>query len=540
MPRRPAGGGPGRLPASGEPERGELADGEPIMVEPAVTPALRIERSCALLAVAFSQGRRQGARLSSGERRGFGLNATRSIVNVPHPVVASGWTSRTLTCGVALQCAPSKDRIAGRSLHRLSTRELQALTIAEGEVALGWVSAHWPGLLPELRRLLPDLRITHGELDGPAIIERAMNLAESRNELSIHPLLGRLPLAVPSRRGLAASARRIYGRMPWTSPRKDTYRWYSMPVGGEGGVNDPNLPPPSRPEDEELEVRPDQRAGVPYPEWNAWTESFLPDHVAVLERRHEFSGRPRPPASPELRRWFQEHTHRAMVSRLEDGSDLDIDRYVAHHVATVSGQISEARVFRDLLPGTRDVTTALLLDGSSSLGTQQGRIFRLELACADALSQAMTLAREPHGIFVFNGDTRHRVEVRRLKDFTDPRFVIPSGLGLVTGGYTRLGAPLRHLTSRLLEQASQRRLLIVIGDGLVSDEGYEGRYAIADVAHAVQEAAEAGVTAYYIGVGPTRTDPLPDMFGPRRSRRIRRVEELPRVLAQVHRELVAV
>jgi nitric oxide reductase NorD protein len=44
---------------------------------------------------------------------------------------------------------------------------------------------------------------------------------------------------------------------------------------------------------------------------------------------------------------------------------------------------------------------------------------------------------------------------------------------------------------------------------------------------------------YYIGVGTTGVDPLPEVFGPRRSQRIRRVEELPRVLAHVHRELVA-
>jgi nitric oxide reductase activation protein len=78
-----------------------------------------------------------------------------------------------------------------------------------------------------------------------------------------------------------------------------------------------------------------------------------------------------------------------------------------------------------------------------------------------------------------------------------------------------------------------------MGDGLMSDEGYEGRYAWADVAHAVEEADEAGVSIYYIGVGSARVDPLPDVFGPRRSTRIRRVEELPRVLARVHRELVA-
>jgi nitric oxide reductase activation protein len=191
------------------------------------------------------------------------------------------------------------------------------------------------------------------------------------------------------------------------------------------------------------------------------------------------------------------------------------------------------------VPSSRDVTTAVLLDGSSSLGAHQGRIFQLELACADALSHAMTAARERHGVFVFTGNTRHRVEVRCLKDFSDTHVAVPSGAGLATAGYTRLGAPVRHLTARLLDQPSERRLLLIVGDGMISDEGYEGRYAWADVAHAVDEAADAGVSVYYLGVGPARVDPLPEVFGFRRSQRIRQVEELPRVLAHVHHQLVA-
>ena len=100
-----------------------------------------------------------------------------------------------------------------------------------------------------------------------------------------------------------------------------------------------------------------------------------------------------------------------MKNRLEDGSDLDVEQYVSHYIDLTTGEATEPRIFRDLLPSSRDVTTALLLDGSSSLGVHGGRIFELELACADALSQAMTLARERHGIFVFTGNTRHRVEV---------------------------------------------------------------------------------------------------------------------------------
>lgn len=501
--------------------------------------ALQTERSCALVAVALSGGKRQGVRLVSGEHRSFGTNEARTIVNVPLPAPEPDWTLRTLSCGIGLQCAPSKDLIAQRSIQHLTERELRALTLVEGRVAMGWLATHWPGMLPELLRRLPDVEPIADELDTEAILDQALALADSGRSLRTWPLLGRLSLPGGTPRGMAQTARRMWGRMPWTSRRQDAYRIYSVPVGGEGGVKNPNLPPPSRPEDDDLEIRPDRRAGVPYPEWNFWSERFLPDHVAVLEVSHTASAR-QPVAVPsDLRRYFEVRTQRVMRNGLDDGCDLDIDRYVEHFVDTRTGYSTEGRLFRDLVATHRDVTTCLLLDGSSSLGAHQGHIFRLEMQCADALSQAMTQAKERHGIFVFTGNTRHRVEVRCLKDFDDRHFVAPSAQGLVTAGYTRLGAPLRHLTSRLLQQPSERRLLIVIGDGLMSDEGYEGRYAWADVHHAVEEAEDAGVFVYYVGVGPTRVDPLPTVFGPHRSRRIRRIDELPEVLGHVHRELVA-
>ncbi|CAM4018777.1 MorD protein [Mycobacterium senriense] len=500
--------------------------------------AMALERSCAVTAVALSEQRREGVRLVTGERRGFGLNAGLTFVHMPYPL-PPGWTRRTLTCGVALQCSPSKERIAEYRLNKLAARELRALTLVEAGVALGWLASRWPGLLPDFQRLLPDLRAASGDMDGAEILSRAIALAASGQALTIHPLLGALPLAYTAPHGLTDKLRRSFGRMPWTTTQKRIPRPYSVPVGGDGGVRNPNLPPPSRPQDNDLDVTPEHRPGIPYPEWNMWTQRFMRDHVAVVERADSRQARRPVPVAVDVRRWFEEHTHRAMTNRLEDGSDLDVDQYVNHYIDLSTGEAKEPRVFRDLLPSSRDVTTALLLDGSSSLGVHGGRVFELELSCADALSRAMTQARERHGVFVFTGNTRHRVEVRCLKDFEDHRFVPPSGLGLSTRGYTRLGAPLRHLTSRLLAQASERRLLIVIGDGLISDEGYEGRYAWADAAHAVEEANEAGVSMYYVGVGPTRVDPLPEVFGPRRSQRIRRVEELPRVLAHVHRELVA-
>lgn len=509
------------------------------MSELSDTHAMAVERSCALTAVALSGQRRTGAHLVSGQHRGFGLSSLLDVVHVPYPTPVGDWTRRTLTCGVALQCSPSKDRITEYRIHELSGRELSALSLIEAGVALGWVSATWPGLLPELRRLLPDLDVSDADMDGKEMLNRAVELARSRQALSVHPIIGTLPRGYTAPQSLTDKLRRTLGRLPWTINQKRVPAPHSVPAGGEGGIKNPNLPPPSQPQDNDLDVTPDHRPGIPYPEWNAWTERFMPDHVAVLERAHQGTGGQPGAIAVDVRKWFEKNTHRAMKNRLEDGSDIDVDQYVGHYIDVTTGEAVEPRIFRELLPTSRDVTTALLLDGSSSLGVHGGSIFKLELACADALSRAMTSARERHGIFVFTGNTRHRVEVNCLKDFSERRFVPPGSLGLSTAGYTRLGAPLRHLTSRLLAQPSERRLLIVIGDGLISDEGYEGRYAWADAAHAVEEANDAGVSMYYVGIGPVRVDPLPEVFGPRRSRRIRRIDDLPRVLAHVHKELVA-
>src|SRR6185437_13600031 len=104
--------------------------------------------------------------------------------------------------------------------------------------------------------------------------------------LSVDPVLGRLPLAYTAPQGLTDKLRRSFSRMPWTTTQKRLPRPYSVPVGGDGGVRNPNLPPPSRPQDNDLDITPEHRPGIPYPEWNNSTKSFMHDHVAVLERVH--------------------------------------------------------------------------------------------------------------------------------------------------------------------------------------------------------------------------------------------------------------
>ena len=203
-----------------------------------------------------------------------------------------------MSCGVGLQCAPSKDVVAQRSIHQLTARELRALTIVEGRVAMGWLATHWPGMMPELVRRLP--------VWNPfSMSSTAMQCSIKHSRWLIRACRcrhGRCSADSEHDRGPPRYGRdrpKNLGTDALDIAAPGSYRIYSVPVGGEGGVKNPNLPPPSRPEDEELEIRPDQRAGVPYPEWNFWLRNSCPIAWPSRGRTHRLEAtadpNPRPP-----------------------------------------------------------------------------------------------------------------------------------------------------------------------------------------------------------------------------------------------------
>ena len=116
----------------------------------ALAPAPVLQHQATIVADLLSAGRRLEARLVTGDDRAFGLNPTRTVVHVPYPDLERRWTTRSVTCGIALQCSPSKDRIAELPLADLTDRERRAVSVVEGHVAAAWAAATWPGLAPEL------------------------------------------------------------------------------------------------------------------------------------------------------------------------------------------------------------------------------------------------------------------------------------------------------------------------------------------------------------------------------------------------------
>jgi hypothetical protein len=132
-------------------------------------------------------------RLVTGSNRAFSLSSAFDVVYVPYPVADATWTRTTVTCGVALQCSPSKERVLGHRLGTLSARELMALTIVETRVAIGWIIDHLAGLWPELERVLTSVDPLPADLSGDDILTRAIELARTKEGLILSPLIGCLP-----------------------------------------------------------------------------------------------------------------------------------------------------------------------------------------------------------------------------------------------------------------------------------------------------------------------------------------------------------
>jgi nitric oxide reductase activation protein len=100
--------------------------------------------------------------------------------------------------------------------------------------------------------------------------------------------------------------------------------------------------------------------------------------------------------------------------------------------------------------------------------------------------------------------------------------------GLKPGGYTRLGAAIRHGTSVLDRRSgTPRRLLVVVSDGFAYDHGYEGTYGEADARRALAEARRAGTGCVCLSVGAgTEAEALRRIFGTAAHATIPRVELL--------------
>jgi nitric oxide reductase activation protein len=341
---------------------------------------------------------------------------------------------------------------------------------------------------------------------------------------------------------LQMATRKASSRLPFSMERTlKKIDALSIPVGGRGGEDAPDCGAPQMLENDSGMTRGGAGTGIPYPEWDDVIGDYRRDFVTVHEshRRPRSAGRSRstPVDRHDLEAFFAEPVDRCWSGRLSDGCDVDIDAVVDSRVDAFAGGAPSERLYRDRIRIDRDVACAILIDASGSLG--QSDLLGHEIACADALVDAMTRSGEAFAVFAFSGDTRHHVAVDILHDFGDAGAFRPSDARLKPQGYTRLGAAMRHVTARLQRVQARRRVMLVLSDGVPCDEGYEGPYGYADVAKAVGEAEEADIALMILGVGESDGDAAIPPVVREKTRRVTRLDDLAPVLGDVHARLAA-
>ncbi len=263
--------------------------------------------------------------------------------------------------------------------------------------------------------------------------------------------------------------------------------------------------------------------GVPYDEWNearrSFREAWCRVHVRVAESAR--SG----PSDPVLRSLVD--AVRAELARLElarrprarqlDGPEVDDDAMVDRHAALAARATPPERLYRSSRRRTPDLAVLLLVDASLSTdGWVEGRrVLDVEREATAVLAEALEGWVDELGVAAFQSHTRHDCRFLVVKGMREPWSDARARLaGLEPAGYTRIGPAVRHATTVLARCSARRRLLLVVTDGKPNDyDRYEGRYGVADVAHAVLEARSSGVHVHALAIDQEARHHLPSMFG---------------------------
>lgn len=289
-----------------------------------------------------------------------------------------------------------------------------------------------------------------------------------------------------------------------------------------------------------------------YPEWDARSGSYLPDHCRVLLSDAEAS-RDTPSFVKDLRaqrrirsvkRQFEAlRPRRVVLPGQPDGEDLDLEAAVRSQVELRATGRGSNRVWRAARSEARDLAVSILLDASRSTESAvTGRaVIDIEREALTALAWGLSACGDDCAIHAFSSLRRDRVYLRRCKDFSDPMGseVEARIAGLKPGFYTRLGAAVRHVSADLAQQTRQRRLLLVITDGKPNDlDHYEGRHGIEDSRMAIREARRAGQAVYGVTIDTKGKSWFSRIFGRGGYAVVSDPDRLTAALPEIYRHLV--
>ncbi len=263
--------------------------------------------------------------------------------------------------------------------------------------------------------------------------------------------------------------------------------------------------------------------GARYPEWDHRRAAHRPGWCTVATYDPPVTAGAQPLAATRDDRLRRElarlGTAPARRPRQRDGDTLDLAALVDAELDRRRGDGGDPRVFAARERTGRDLGVLVLLDATGSTGESAGgrSVFAEQREVAAAPAATMHELGDRVATYAFSSRGRGHVRFLRVKGFDDAWDGAARRrlAALEPGGFTRLGAGVRHATHLLTAGAGTPSLaLVAIGDGLPYCEGYEGRYAREDSRMALREAMAAGVGCVSLGLrSSTDAAVLADVWG---------------------------
>jgi nitric oxide reductase NorD protein len=246
-----------------------------------------------------------------------------------------------------------------------------------------------------------------------------------------------------------------------------------------------------------------------------------------------------------IRQQFERlRARRTLLMRQQRGDALDLAACVDAAIDRRLGDSPDDRVYVDARPARRGLAIALVIDVSGSTDqrvSETARIIDIEKIALVMATQALDALGDLYAIYAFAGRHSSNVKVTVVKDFPERngRAITRRIAALTPGGFTRLGAAVRHATRQLSKQSAGHRLLLLLSDGRPNDlDMYQGAYGVEDSRQAILEARASGVFPYCLTIDQAASEYLPHIFGTSGHTVLQKPEQLPRALLNVVRGLI--
>jgi len=229
-----------------------------------------------------------------------------------------------------------------------------------------------------------------------------------------------------------------------------------------------------------------------------------------------------------------------ILKRQPYGEDVDIDALVEAYADARVGLEMGERLFTRRQQDERNIAVMLMVDMS---GSTKGWINEAEREALILLSEALDTLGDRFAIYGFSGWTRKRCEAFPIKRFAEPYDDLAKGriCGIEPRDYTRMGAPIRHLSRLLRAEDARIKLLITLSDGKPDDYDpqYRGEYGIEDTRQALFEARLDGIHPFCITIDEQGPEYLPHMYGAANYTLVADVARLPAKVSDIYRRLTS-